>query len=213
MRIGVIGAGNIGGTLTQRLTELGHDVAVANSRGPETLTELASRTGATPAQVGDAVRQAELVVVAVPLRAVPELSAAEFEGRVVVDANNYYPERDGELPEVADRSITSSRWVADHLPGARVVKAFNTIAAEPLRDKGVRAGSPNRIALPVAGDDPEATRVVRELVEQLGFDAVEAGTLDESWRQQPEHPRLRGRPGRRGRTGRPCRRPPLTPRP
>ena len=188
MRIGVIGAGNIGGTLTQRLTELGHEVAVANSRGPETLTELASRTGATPAEVSDAVRQAEVVVVAVPLRAVPELPATEFQGRVVVDANNYYPQRDGDLPEVADRSITSSRWVADRLPGARVVKAFNTIAAEPLRTSGAPAGSANRIALPVAGDDPEATRVVHELVEQLGFDAVAAGTLDESWRQQPDTP-------------------------
>ncbi|MGA3562733.1 NADPH-dependent F420 reductase [Melissospora conviva] len=188
MRIGVIGAGNIGGTLTQRLTALGHEVTVANSRGPATLTELAERTGATPAGVTDAVRHAELVVLAVPLRAVPDLPATDFGGRVVVDANNYYPERDGDLPEVADRSITSSRWVADHLPGARVVKAFNTIAAEQLRDGGVPAGSPQRIAVPVAGDDPEATRVVRDVVEQLGFDAVEAGTLDESWRQQPQTP-------------------------
>nr|WP_281189977.1 NADPH-dependent F420 reductase [Micromonospora inyonensis] len=188
MRIGIIGSGQIGGTLTRRLQDLGHDVTVANSRGPESLRDLAAETGATPGTVEQAARSADLVVVAVPLKAVPQLPAAAFEGRVVVDANNYYPQRDGDVPEIADLSLTSSRWTADRLKGARVVKAFNNIQARHLSEKGRPAGTPDRIALPVAGDDPEAKRIVMEVVDALGFDPVDAGTLDGSWRQQPDTP-------------------------
>ena len=184
MRIGIIGAGNIGGTLTRRLTALGHDVAVANSRGPQSLEGLAGETGATAAEPATAARGADLVIVAIPLKAVPELPGSELEGALVVDTGNYYPGRDGQIAEI-EGGTASSRWVADRLPGAAVVKAFNTIQAGHLLELGRPAGEEGRIAVPVAGDDAGAKRRVLELVESLGFDGVDAGTLDESWRQEP----------------------------
>ncbi|MFI1192635.1 NADPH-dependent F420 reductase [Micromonospora sp. NPDC020750] len=188
MKIGIIGSGHIGGTLTRRLRALGHDVTVANSRGPASLTELAQETGATAGTVEQAADHADLVVIAIPLLAVPALPAELFEGKVVVDADNYYPQRDGDIAELLDRSLSSSRWTAEHLKGARVVKAFNNIQAQHLLENGHPAGAADRIALPVAGDDAEAKRIVMELVDALGFDPVDAGTLDESWRQQPDTP-------------------------
>ncbi|MFG1950727.1 NADPH-dependent F420 reductase [Micromonospora sp. NPDC048830] len=188
MRIGIIGSGHVGGALARRLRAIGHDVTVANSRGPQTLADLARETGATPGTVEQAVDQADVVVLAVPLRAVPALPAERFEGRIVVDADNYYPERDGDVDELLDRSLSSSRWTADQLKGTRLVKAFNTIQAQHLVDEGRPAGAPGRIALPVAGDDVEAKRVVMDLVDALGFDPVDAGGLDGSWRQQPGTP-------------------------
>ncbi|MEU4790457.1 NADPH-dependent F420 reductase [Micromonospora tulbaghiae] len=188
MEIGIIGSGHIGGTLTRRLRSLGHDVAVANSRGPQSLTDLAAETGARAVSVEEAVQGAELVVVAIPLKAVPQLPAALFDGKLVVDANNYYSQRDGDIPELLDRSLSSSRWTADHLKGARVVKVFNNIQAAHLMDQGKPAGTAGRIALPVAADDADAKRIVMGLVDELGFDPVDAGTLDESWRQQPDTP-------------------------
>ncbi|SCL40181.1 NADPH-dependent F420 reductase [Micromonospora aurantiaca (nom. illeg.)] len=188
MEIGIIGSGHIGGTLTRRLRSLGHDVAVANSRGPQSLTDLAAETGARAVSVEEAVQGAELVVIAIPLKAVPQLPAALFDGKLVVDADNYYPQRDGDIPELLDRSLSSSRWTADHLKGARVVKVFNNIQAAHLMDEGKPAGTAGRIALPVAGDDADAKRLVMGLVDELGFDPVDAGTLDESWRQQPDTP-------------------------
>lgn len=188
MKIGIIGSGHIGGTLTRRLSALGHEVTVTNSRGPESLGDLARETGATAGTLEQATEQAEVVVVAIPLRAVPELPARLFEGRIVVDADNYYPQRDGDIAELLDRSLSSSRWTAEHLKGARVVKAFNNIQAQHLMDNGRPAGAADRIGLPVAGDDADAKRVVMELVDALGFDPVDAGTLDESWRQQPDTP-------------------------
>ena len=188
MEIGIIGSGHIGGTLTRRLRSLGHDVAVANSRGPQSLADLAAETGARAVSVEDAVQGTELVVIAIPLKAVPQLPAALFDGKLVVDANNYYPQRDGDIAELLDRSLSSSRWTADHLKGARVVKVFNNIQAAHLMDEGKPAGTAGRIALPVAGDDADAKRIVMGLVDDLGFDPVDAGTLDESWRQQPDTP-------------------------
>ncbi|MFE9186300.1 NADPH-dependent F420 reductase [Micromonospora haikouensis] len=188
MKIGIIGSGHIGGTLTRRLSALGHEVTVTNSRGPESLGDLARETGATAGTLEQATEQAEVVVVAIPLRAVPELPARLFEGRIVVDADNYYPQRDGDIAELLDRSLSSSRWTAEHLKGARVVKAFNNIQAQHVMDNGRPAGAADRIGLPVAGDDADAKRVVMELVDALGFDPVDAGTLDESWRQQPDTP-------------------------
>ncbi|MFD2766772.1 NADPH-dependent F420 reductase [Micromonospora eburnea] len=188
MKIGIIGSGHIGGTLTRRLCALGHDVTVTNSRGPQSLTDLAAETGATAGTLEETVQGAELVIVAVPVRAVPDLPAALFDGKLVVDADNYYPERDGDIPELLDRSLSSSRWTAEHLKGAQVVKVFNTIRAPHLMDNGRPAGAPDRIALPVAGDDSAAKRVVMELVDELGFDPVDGGTLDGSWRQQPGTP-------------------------
>jgi predicted dinucleotide-binding enzyme len=187
MKIGIIGSGNIGGTLARRLQSLGHDVTVANSRGPDTLADLAARTGATAGTVSDAAA-ADLVVIAIPVRAVPDLPVGAFAGKVVVDADNYYPRRDGHIAPIDDGTVTSSRWTADRLPGARVVKAFNTIYFRHLLERGRPAGAHGRIALPVAGDDADAKNTVMALVDALGFDPVDAGTLDESWRQEPDAP-------------------------
>ena len=187
MKIGIIGSGNIGGTLTRRLTSLGHDVAVANSRGPQSLEGLAGETGATAAEPATAARDADLVIVAIPLKAVPDLPAEDLAGKLVVDTGNYYPGRDGEIAEI-EGGTASSRWVAGHLPGATVVKAFNTIGSGHLLELGRPAGDADRIALPVAGDDEAAKRRVLELVEALGFDGVDAGTLDDSTRQEPGTP-------------------------
>ncbi|MYV99427.1 NAD(P)-binding domain-containing protein [Streptomyces sp. SID3343] len=191
MRIGIIGAGNIGGTLTRRLTALGHDVAVANSRGPQTLADLASETGARAVTVEEAARGADLVVVTIPLNRVPDLPADLFgqadDALIVVDTGNYYPrQRDGRIEDI-ENGLPESRWTERHL-GRPVIKAFNNIYAQHLADDGRPAGSPGRIALPVAGDDPSAKATVLALVDALGFDAVDAGTLDESWRQQPGSP-------------------------
>lgn len=192
MKIGIIGAGNIGGNLTRRLTALGHDVSVANSRGPQTLTALAEETGATPVPVEEAARGAELVVVTVPLKAVPGLPAGLFDeaadGAVVVDTGNYYPrQRDGKIAGIEDEGLTESRWTAQQL-GHTVVKAFNGTYAQDLLDRHRPAGAPDRQALPVAADDASAKQVVRDLIDELGFDTVDAGSLDDSWRQQPGTP-------------------------
>ncbi|MGA5597463.1 NADPH-dependent F420 reductase [Streptomyces cellulosae] len=191
MKIGIIGAGNIGGNLTQRLTALGHDVSVANSRGPHTLKELADETGATPVRVEEAARGAEIAVVAVPLKAVPDLPSGLFdeaaEGLAVIDTGNYYPQRDGRIAGIEDEGLTESRWTERQI-GHPVVKAFNGTYARDILDRHRPAGDPERMALPVAGDDEAAKRKVRDLIEELGFDTVDAGSLDDSWRQQPGSP-------------------------
>ncbi|MHB9853794.1 NADPH-dependent F420 reductase [Streptomyces sp. Tue6028] len=192
MKIGIIGAGNIGGNLTRRLTTLGHDVSVANSRGPHTLTALAEETGATPVEVRDAARDADLVVVTVPLKAVPDLPAGLFDGAAdgvaVIDTGNYYPQqRDGKIAAIEDEGLTESGWTARQI-GHTVVKAFNGTYAQDILDRPRPAGAPDRMALPVAGDDEAAKRVVRALIDELGFDTVDAGSLADSWRQQPGTP-------------------------
>ncbi|MEV4431176.1 NADPH-dependent F420 reductase [Streptomyces sp. R-07] len=192
MKIGIIGAGNIGGNLTRRLTALGHDVSVANSRGPETLAALAAETGATPVAVTEAARDAELVVVTIPLKHIPDLPEKVLdgaaEGFVVVDTGNYYPrERDGRIAAIEDEGLTESRWTQNHL-GHPVVKAFNGTYAQDILERPRPAGDPERIAVPVAGDDEAAKNTVRALIDELGFDTVDAGGIDESWRQQPDTP-------------------------
>ena len=190
MKIGIIGAGNIGATLTRRLTTLGHHIAVANSRGPETLSKLADETGATPVSVGEVAKGADLVIVTIPQKAIPLLPEGILDRAAaaapIVDTGNYYPARDGRI-EPIESGVAESRWVSEQL-GHPVVKAFNTIRAQHLLELGKPAGSPGRIALPVAGDDPNTKRTVMELVDALGFDPIDAGTIDESWRQQPGTP-------------------------
>lgn len=190
MKIGIIGAGHIGGTLTRRFEELGHDVFVANSRGPDTLADMAAETGATAVTVNDAVRDKDIVVVTIPEKSIPDLPDDLFDGArsdtIVVDTGNYYPRRDGRIDAIED-GTPESKWVSEQL-GRPVVKAFNNIRAGDLLGDGRPAGDPNRIALPVAGDDTDAKSVVMRLVDELGFDPVDAGTLDESWRQQPGMP-------------------------
>jgi 8-hydroxy-5-deazaflavin:NADPH oxidoreductase len=190
MEIGIIGAGHIGGNLTRRFTSLGHTVLLANSRGPETLTNLATETGATAVTVNEAARAKDVVIVTIPEKNIPNLPRDLFAKTpasvVVVDTGNYYPQRDG-LIEAIENGTPESRWVSEQLRRP-VVKAFNNIYAQHLLDHGKPAGSPGRIALPVAGDDKAAKKVVIRLMDELGFDGVDAGELDESWRQQPGTP-------------------------
>ena len=191
MQIGIIGAGNIGGALTRRLRAAGHDVAVANSRGPASLADLARETGARAVSVADAARAQDVVVVAVPLKQVRDLPPGLFADAsadlVVIDTSNYYPQqRDGRIDAI-EAGLTESGWVEQQL-GRPVVKVFNTIVATHLLEHGTPAGTPGRIALAVAGDVAAAKRTVMELVDTIGFDAVDAGTIDESWRQQPGSP-------------------------
>lgn len=191
MKIGIIGTGNIGSALTHHFTRLGHDVVVANSRGPESLAALAKETGAKPARVSDVPRGRDLVVVTIPEGKIPELPRDLFKDApsdlIVVDTGNYYPRhRDGKI-EGIESGMLESRWVEQQL-GRPVIKVFNNIYAEHLANRGKPPGAPGRIALPVSGDDAKAKRVVMELVNDMGFDAVDAGGLDESWRQQPGTP-------------------------
>jgi predicted dinucleotide-binding enzyme len=190
MRIGIIGAGMIGGTLASRLTKLGHEVAIANSRGPETLRMLAAEVGATAVTPAEAARNGEIVVVAIPLRAVPELPKGLFArvpaDVVVIDTGNYYPARDGRIPAL-DQGQLESVWVGQQL-GRPVIKAFNSISFTSLLDKGRPKGSAGRGALSVAGDPPDSRAKVLRLVDELGFDPVDAGGIEESWRQQPGTP-------------------------
>ena len=191
MDIGIIGAGQIGGTLTRRLTALGHNVFVANSRGPQSLATLARETGATPVTVYEAARRGEIVIVTIPQKNIAKLPRDLFEGVpedvVVVDTGNYYPQqRDGFIAGI-EQGATESRWVSDQL-GRPVVKAFNNIYADHLLRLGRATGEPGRIALPVAGDDAQAKQKVIRLLDELGFDGVDAGSIDESWRQQPDTP-------------------------
>jgi len=190
MKIGIIGAGNIGGNLTRRFTQLGHEVYVANSRGPETLADFARETGAKAVTPREAVRRADLVVVTIPEKNIPKLPRDLFADTspdaVIVDTGNYYPQRDGRLADI-ESGITESRWVSQQL-GRPVVKAFNNIYAKHLLELGKPRSAPGRIALPVAGDDKRAKDVVIKLLDEMGFDGVDAGGLDDSWKQQPGTP-------------------------
>ncbi|QIV82092.1 NADPH-dependent F420 reductase [Mycolicibacterium frederiksbergense] len=191
MKIGIIGAGLIGGTLTRRLRELGHDVTVANSRAPETLADLANETGATAVWAKDAAAGADLVIVSIPQKNVPDLADsivdARKPGAPVIETNNYYPQqRDGEISAIEDGQAESA-WVAEQI-GAPVYKVFNGIFWKHLLKKGTPSGASDRIALPIAGEDGPGRELVHGIVEQLGFDPVDAGPISESWRQQPGTP-------------------------
>jgi hypothetical protein len=191
MKIGIIGAGFIGGTLTRRLRELGHEVRVANSRAPETLAELAAETGATAVWANEAAEDADLVIVSIPQKNVVDLVLGIVNSRKpdapVIETNNYYPQqRDGYIEAIEDGQPESA-WVAEHL-GAPVFKVFNGIFWKHLLNNGKPRGAEGRIALPIAGDEAPGKKLVFELIEDLGFDAVDAGTIEESWRQQPGTP-------------------------
>ena len=191
MRIGVIGAGSMGRTLSRHLGKLGHHVSIANSRGPESLTALAAEIGATPVSVIDAAKAGEIVFIAIPTKAVTDLPRGLFANVavsvVVIDIGNYHPElRDGRIDAI-DRGMLDSQWVAQQI-GRPVIKAFNNILATSLHEKGVPRSMKGRIALSVAGDPPDAKAAVLRLVDDLGFDPVDGGDLDNSWRQQPGTP-------------------------
>jgi predicted dinucleotide-binding enzyme len=191
MKIGIIGAGNIGGTSARHFVQAGHEVAISNSRGPETLRDFVSELGEKARAVAprEAIDFGEVVVVSIPFGRYRELPWEGAEGKIVIDTNNYYPSRDGIFEELDSDAATSSELLAERMKGARVVKAFNAIFWAHLRDMGRPAGDPARIAIPISGDDPEAKRVVAELIDEIGFDAVDMGSLAEGGRKhQPGAP-------------------------
>jgi predicted dinucleotide-binding enzyme len=184
--IGFIGSGNIGSTLARLAIAAGYDVVLSNSRGPATLAELVGRLGpsARAATVDEAAAAGDLVVVTIPLKAYESVPVAPLAGKVVIDTNNYYPERDGRFAELDAETTTSSELLQRHLPDARVVKAFNHIYFEDLVTQGQPAGTPGRRALAIAGDDADARKTVGALIDEFGFDVVDAGPLAEGWRYQ-----------------------------
>ena len=191
MKIGIIGAGQIGGALAQRFTDLHHQVLISNSRGPETLRDLAAETGATAVDRSEAVHDVDSIVLTIPMRKIEALPSGLFAqvplSTPVVDTNNYYPrERDGRI-EGIEAGLMESQWVEQQI-GHPVIKVFNNIYARHLLELGKPKGTPGRIALPVSGDDAAAKAKVLQLVDDLGFDPVDVGGLEESWRQQPGSP-------------------------
>lgn len=188
--IGIIGSGNIGGTLARALTTAGHGVVIANSRGPESLAPLIAELGerAQAGTVAEAASAGELVVVTVPLKAVASIPSELLEGRIVIDTNNYYPGRDGAIAELDARTTTTSEIVARHFAGARVVKAFNHIPSREIITHAQPAGSEGRRALAVYADDAEARDRVAALIDEVGFDVVDGGPLADSWRIERDQP-------------------------
>lgn len=192
MKIGVIGTGNIGGTAAKLFVEAGHDVAISNSRGPETLRDLVSQLGpkARAVSVKEAIQFGDIVFISIPFGKYKQLPTSGFEGKVVVDSNNYYPDRDGHFAELDQDKTTSSELLAQHLGNARVVKAFNTIWFEHLKTQGNKKLSvEERRAIFLSGDDPAAKKTVATLIEDIGFAAVDTGSLQEGGKkQQPNSP-------------------------
>jgi 8-hydroxy-5-deazaflavin:NADPH oxidoreductase len=188
--IGLIGAGHIGSQVARLALTNGYNVVLSNSRGPETLSALVAELGpnaraATPAE---GAKAGDIVVVTVPLKNYRDVPVEPLKGKIVIDTNNYYPERDGQIPELDNESTTTSELLQAHLPTSKVVKAFNHIYAAQLTTDGRPAGTPNRRALVIAGDDADAKAVVTRLLDQFGFDTVDAGPLKESWRIQRDTP-------------------------
>lgn len=188
--LGLIGAGHIGGTLAKLAIAAGYDVVLSNSRGPETLSSLIAGLGpraraATPREAAEA---GDLVVVTIPLKSYKSVPVEPLVGKIVIDTNNYYPGRDGQIPELDAETTTTSELLQAHLPRSKVIKAFNVIYFEHLAEQGQPAGSKNRRALPIAGDDAEARKVVAGFIDALGFDVVDAGPLSEGWRFQRDLP-------------------------
>lgn len=188
--IGLIGAGHIGGQVARLAVANGYAVVISNSRGPETLAPLVAELGpnARAATAADAAAAGDIVVVTVPLKNYREVPVAPLAGKVVIDTNNYYPQRDGNIPELDDESTTTAELLQAHLPESKVVKAFNHIYAAQLTTDGRPAGTPGRRALVIAGDDAAAKATVTQLLDQFGFDTVDAGPLKEGWRIQRDTP-------------------------
>jgi len=188
--IGLIGAGHIGSQLARLAISHGYAVVISNSRGPETLATLVAELGphARAASPEEAARAGDLVVVSVPLKNYRAVPVAPLAGKIVIDTNNYYPERDGQIPELDNESTTTAELLQAHLPASKVVKAFNHIQAAQLTTDGQPAGSKNRRGLVIAGDDAAAKATVTDLLDQFGFDTVDAGPLKEGWRIQRDTP-------------------------
>jgi len=188
--IGLIGAGHIGSQLARLAVEHGYDVVVSNSRGPETLKDLVRELGshARAGTSGQAAEAGDIVVVTIPLKHIRDVPVGPLAGKIVIDTNNYYPQRDGHIAELDNEETTTAELLQRHLPQSKVVKAFNHIYAAELTTHGQPAGTPNRRALAIAGDDSDAKRVVTQLIDQFGFDVVDIGPLSESWRIQRDTP-------------------------
>lgn len=190
MKIGIIGAGQIGSTLAKKLSDLGHSVKIANSRGAGSLKDLAQQISVTPVDLSEAVVDVDLLIIAIPQKSIESLAsdllASCRENLIIVDTGNYYPMRDGKINDLED-GIPESQWVAQYLRKP-VLKAFNSIGVASLANLGTDVGAPDRIALPISGDSAESKNVLIKLIDALGFDGIDAGTLSESWRQQPGSP-------------------------
>ncbi|CDG50967.1 NAD(P)-binding domain-containing protein [Vreelandella titanicae] len=188
MRIGVIGAGFIGQAFARQVIAAGHDVMISNSRGPQTLSSIPPKIGAQIGSLHEAIGFGEIILIAIPFHQYATLPVEPLRDKIVLDANNYYPDRDGSIPELDERRATTSGLLAQHLTGSRLVKAFNAILASDLEKGGQTLPSGNRRALPIAGDDDAAKESVARLVRQFGFDVVDAGSLAESWRFERAKP-------------------------
>ncbi len=188
--IGLIGAGHIGSQVARAALSNGYDVVLSNSRGPQTLSTLIAELGpnARAATPEEAAAAADIAVVTVPLKNYRAVPVAPLAGKIVIDTNNYYPQRDGHIPELDDESTTTAELLQAHLPTSKVVKAFNHIYASQITTDGRPAGTPNRRALVIAGDDADAKAVVTRLLDQFGYDTVDAGPLKEGWRIQRDTP-------------------------
>ncbi len=188
--IGLIGAGHIGSQVARLAVASGYDVVVSNSRGPQTLSALVDELGprARAGTALEAAKAGDIVVVTIPLKNYRQVPVEPLAGKVVIDTNNYYPQRDGHIPELDNESTTTSELLQAHLPKSKVVKAFNHIYAAELTTHGQPSGSTGRRALVIAGDDPAAKKTVSHLLDQFGFDTVDAGPLEEGWRIQRDTP-------------------------
>ncbi len=188
--IGLIGSGNIGGTLAKLFAAQGYDVVISNSRGPETLADLVAEIGGTAraATAAEAAEAGEIVVVSVPFLAVDQVPVAPLAGKVVIDTNNYYWERDGHVADIDEGRSTPSEALQAHLPDSHVVKLFNAIRSDHLATQGVPAGTAGRRALPMAGDDESAKATVTALTDEIGYDVVDIGSLADSWRFDRDQP-------------------------
>ncbi|MBO0810426.1 MAG: NAD(P)-binding domain-containing protein [Microlunatus sp.] len=188
--IGIIGSGNIGTAVAQAAIAKDYHVVISNSRGPQSLTEKVAELGpkARAGTVADAAAAGDLVLVAIPLKAIGALDAADFDGKIVIDANNYYPQRDGQIAELDDESTTTSELLQRQLPGAKIVKAFNHIMAAEILSTATAAGTAGRRALIVAGDDQAAKDAVAAFIDAIGFDVLDLGPLAEGWRIQRDTP-------------------------
>lgn len=186
--LGIIGSGHIGSAVARLAVAAEMNVVVANSRGPESLQDLVAELGplAQAGTVEDAAKLGDAVVLSIPLKAVPDLSEGLLSGKLVLDTSNYYPFRDGRIPDLTESTVTSSEWVARQLSGARYVKAFNNITAAHIPALARPSGAADRSALPIAGNDGQAKTEAAAIIDRLGFDTVDAGTLAESWRFEPE---------------------------
>ncbi|AXL93644.1 NADP oxidoreductase [Streptomyces sp. CB09001] len=188
--MGFIGSGQIGSSIARLAVEAGHQVVLSNSRGPETLADTVTELGprASAATSGEAAAAGDIVVVTVPVKAFPSLTAAPLAGKTVIDTCNYGPARDGQIPELDSKSLTSSELLLRYAPDARLVKAFNNIYFKHLLSLVRPVGAPDRSYLPIAGDSASAKEAVTAFIESIGYSVVDAGSLADSWRQATDTP-------------------------